>query len=275
MATEPTGALAPFHAPFGRDTFFGIRITRDPEESYAATCRILADHRARPDVALERCSEWIGGFGVESVALADDSELLYVNKGDTYDATLCYVPGRGFFVSSWGDVCEQADRDRADESDEVRCSYCGEWSERSEPCGNCGRDPQTGEPWPEPLRNVRLDTGHELRTWDTGRTTGRSMMARTNIGYELRDPAGIAVFRGEDFGPSPLHADDSDDVLRALLGFLTLRPGDTDADYFADYSAPQLEFAESSDCELLAFAYSEDGGGTFADIDDDETGADA
>ena len=271
MGHEPTGAHAPFHAPFGRDTFFGIRITRDPEESYAATCRILVDHRARPDVALERCSEWIGGFGVESVALADGTELLYVNKGDTYDATLCYVSGRGFFVSSWGDVYEQADSDHEAESGNARCSYCGEWSERSEPCGSCGRDPQTGNPWPEPLRHVQLDTGHELRTWDTGKLSA----GRTCVGYELRDAAGGVLFAGDDFRPSPLHADDSDDVLRALLGFLTLRPGDTDADYFADYSAAQLEFAESSNCEQLAFDYSEDGAGTFADIDDDEGRADA
>ena len=123
----------------------------------------------------------------------------------------------------------------------------------------------------DPLRHVRLETGHTLRTWDTGTARG----GRTRIGYELRDPAGEALFRGDDFGPSPMHADDSDDALRGLLGFLTLQPGDTDAEYFADYSDRQHEFAASSDCELLAFVYSEDGDGTFADVDDDDGRADA
>lgn len=279
MASEPTGAVAPFHAPIGRESFFGIRLTRDPEESYAAVCRILADHRARPDFALEQCSEWIDGHGAESVTLADDSELLYVNVGDTYDATLCYVPGRGFFVSSWGDVAEEAEREREEESGERRCAYCGEWSERGEACGSCGRDPDTGDPMPEALRHVQLDTGHTLRTWDTGRTTARG---RTRIGYELRDPAGEVLFRGDDFGPSPMHADDSDDALRALLGFLTLRPGDTDAEYFADYTDRQREFAASYECELLAYLYSDsiesDGCpdtagdyGAFVDLADDDS----
>jgi hypothetical protein len=269
MAPKPTGAPAPKHAPIGHDAFVSIRLTRDPDESYAAVCRILADHRARPDFALEQSSPWIDGHGVEVVALADGNELLYVNKGDTYDATLCYVPGRGFFVSSWGDEYEGADREHEEETDERRCAYCSEWCEQGEPCGSCGRDPSTGDPWPETLRHVRLDTGHTLRTWDTGRTKGTGMMARTRIGYELRDPAGTVLFRGDDFGPSPMHADDSDETLRGLLGFLTLRPGDTDRDYFADYTPAQRAFSESWDCEYLAFLYSEEGEGSFADVDDE------
>jgi len=261
------------HAPFARAEFFRIRLTRDPDEAFAAVARILAEHLARPDVALDRCSEWVDGFGVESLTLADDAELLYVNKGDTYDATLCYVPGRGFFVSSWGDVYEAADRDHEAESGERRCCYCSEWTEDpGEPCGSCGRDPETGEPWPEPLRHVRLETGHTLRTWNTGRTRGAGMMTRTRIGCELAGPDGSVLFRGDDFGPGAATADDSDEALRALLGFLTLRPGDTDREYFDAYSPEQRAFAESSDCELLALLYSEDGPGTFADVDDAEGG---
>ena len=93
------------------------------------------------------------------------------------------------------------------------------------------------------------------------------MMARARIGYELCAPNGIAVFRGVDFGPSPCHADDADETLRALLGFLTLRPGDTDREYFAAYTAEQLAFANGSECELLAYLYGEEGPGTFVDVD--------
>ena len=135
------------------------------------------------------------------------------------------------------------------------------------------RDPATGEPWPEPLRHVRLDTGHTLRTWDTGRTSGGGMMRRARIGFELRDPAGALIFQGDDFGSSPMLAIDSDEALRGLLGFLTLRPGDTDRDYFAGYSPEQLAFAGSSECEELACLYSEDGPGAFVDVDSDSEGA--
>ena len=120
------------------------------------------------------------------------------------------------------------------------------------------------------LRHVVLETGHVLRTWDTSKTVGTGMMTRTRVGYELRDRDGRRIFNGEDFGPSPMHADDADGSLRALLGFLTLRPGDADDEYFADYDERQQEFSESSDCELLAFLYSEDGEGEFVDVDDDE-----
>jgi hypothetical protein len=273
MATKPSGAEALRHGapPFSRAEFCAIRLSRDPDEALAAVCRILAES-PDPDEALAECSDWIDGHGVETLALADGTELAYVNKGDTYDATLCHVQGRGYFVASWGDVYEEADRAREEESDERRCAYCSEWSEQGEPCGSCGRDPETGDPWPEPLRHVRLELGYVLRTWDTGRTAGGGMMARSRIGYELSGPDGARLFRGTDFRGSPLHPDDSDEALRALLGFLFLRPGDTDREYFADYSAAQRAFAESSDCEYLAFLYSEEGPGTLADLDGEEGG---
>ena len=143
MASKPTGAAAPFHAPIGRESFFRIRLTRDPEEAYAAVCRILAETRD-PEEALAECSPYVDGFDVETIALADGHTLHYVNTGDTYDATLCHT-GEGFYVSSWGDVVEEADRAREEEAGERRCAYCSEWADAGEPCGSCGRDPVTGE----------------------------------------------------------------------------------------------------------------------------------
>jgi hypothetical protein len=127
----------------------------------------------------------------------------------------------------------------------------------------------------DPLRHVRLESGHTLRTWDTG----RSRNGRTCIAYELCEPSGTVLFHGDDFRPSPLHADDGDATLRALLGFLFLRPGDTDREYFEGYSRDQLRFATSDCCELLAFLYSEEvvgteNAGTFEDVEgegEDET----
>ncbi len=272
MATKATGATAPCHAPIGREAFFSIRLTRDPAQAHADASAILSEHPF-PFGALAACSDIIAGHGVESVTLADGARLLYVNKGDTYDATLCHVQGRGYFVSSWGDEYEASDRAREEEGDERRCAYCSEWSDVGEPCGACGRDPDTGNPWPEPLRHVRLDNGYTLRTWDSGKTR----RGRTRIGYELKDGfLGKTIFSDDEFCPSPCHADDADETLRGLLGFLTLRPGDTDRDYFDAYTPAQREFAASSACELLAYLYSDEGPGAFADVDaDDEGSADA
>lgn len=120
------------------------------------------------------------------------------------------------------------------------------------------------------LRHVRLDdTGYTLETWD-----GRSRGGRSYLRYRLTAPDGKVLFEGEDFGCSPLHAIDSDASLRAILGFLTLKYGDTDRDYFDDYTGPQLEFSSSSDCERLAFLFSDDpsivnseSAGRFIDVD--------
>lgn len=115
------------------------------------------------------------------------------------------------------------------------------------------------------LRHVRLEGGFTLRTWDTNRTRGGKSM----LGYELRDPVGSVLFQGEDFGCSPLHAIDSDDALRGILGFLTLRPGDTEREYFADYTEAQMDFATEHG-EWLGFLYSEEGEGKFTDLDSED-----
>ncbi len=60
------------------------------------------------------------------------------------------------------------------------------------------------------------------------------------------------IFEGDDFGPSPLHADDSLDTVAALLGFLTCKPGDTDREYFASYTPLQLDWCTSSQAENLS-----------------------
>ncbi len=103
------------------------------------------------------------------------------------------------------------------------------------------------------LRSVALD-GYRLDLWDTdrSRSDGKSL-----LGYRLSKGEGDTVFEGEDFGCSPLHAVDSDETVRALLGFLTLRPGDTDREYFAGYSARQWAFVESDAESLSLYACEE------------------
>ena len=107
----------------------------------------------------------------------------------------------------------------------------------------------------ERLRHVRLHApsgAYTLETWDGGPS---SPFGRQYVGYCLRNPQGEPLFdttlNSAPMGVSPLCAIDSDESLRDLLGFLTLRPGDTDSDYFEEYTPEQMAFAESYDCECL------------------------
>ena len=75
-----------------------------------------------------------------------------------------------------------------------------------------------------------------------------SSWPRTRVPYRLtmhdgRTPP-VVLFEGDDFGPGPMHAIDSDASVRALMVFLTLRPGDTDPDYFDAYTDAQRRFCE-------------------------------
>ena len=99
-----------------------------------------------------------------------------------------------------------------------------------------------------------------LTVWDTGRTDASGMKSR--LGYRLvADAPHLTkhskhgerwiLFEGEDFCASPLHAIDSDETIAALMSFLTLRPGDTDREYFDGYTQAQLDFCDQ-DAEALA-----------------------
>jgi len=74
-------------------------------------------------------------FGMASIALPDGRELRYVNRGDTYDETLCSYDGRAWFWSDWGTELENAEREHYEETGEERCCYCGEMAECRESSG--------------------------------------------------------------------------------------------------------------------------------------------
>jgi hypothetical protein len=61
----------------------------------------------------------------------------------------------------------------------------------------------------------------------------------------------IKLFAGMDFGVPPIHSIDGPEPVQALMNFLCLRPGDTDDNYFDDYTEAQLDFARSH-AEALA-----------------------
>lgn len=76
-----------------------------------------------------------------------------------------------------------------------------------------------------------------LTMWDAGTTDGRGS---TTIRYRLtmrENGKTIILFNAADYHGSPAVAIDSDENAAGLMGFLTLRPGDTDSEFFADDSA--------------------------------------
>jgi hypothetical protein len=48
---------------------------------------------------------------------------------------------------------------------------------------------------------------------------------------------------------------DNENVIEAIMGFVTLRPGDTDAEHFDNYTPEQLAFCHSAACEELGGCY--------------------
>lgn len=74
----------------------------------------------------------------------------------------------------------------------------------------------------------------------------------TDIAYRLTQD-GKDLFKGRQYRVGAGTCADSDDSVRGLMGFLTLRPGDTDREYFDNYTPEQMAFAEG-DAEYLQHA---------------------
>jgi hypothetical protein len=109
---------------------------------------------------------------------------------------------------------------------------------------------------PERLTWLRTANHADFRVdlWDTG---DRPPGGHVELAYRLCVADGarwVLVFSGEGFGAPPAHDLDSDAVLAAIVGFFSLRPGDTDADYFDRYTRSQLAFAEECGEELALWA---------------------
>ena len=120
------------------------------------------------------------------------------------------------------------------------------------------------------LRDVDLD-GYRLLMCDC-REPHRQGRPQQAIYYRLVHPDGWIVFEGSDFGANET---DSDDTVRSLISFLTLRKGDTDDEYFKDYTPEQLEWRDSSAEELSMWGVEpeqlEDDPFTMYEVDGEET----
>ena len=110
------------------------------------------------------------------------------------------------------------------------------------------------------MRTVKAND-YTITVSDSGK---RAEMGKAILVYSLIDPDGEELFNGADLHCSPLHAPESDESIRSLLGFLTLRLDDTDRGYFDSYTPAQLAWCQSFDCEVLS-TWADDDGPAFED----------
>lgn len=99
------------------------------------------------------------------------------------------------------------------------------------------------------LINIWRKDGFVLKVWDTN--TRDHPHGRHILAYKLYDGDEL-IFKGTDFCCSLCKAVDSVETIEGILAFLSLRPGDTDREYFDDYTPRQMEWCQSARCEELA-----------------------
>ena len=100
--------------------------------------------------------------------------------------------------------------------------------------------------WTDPDRQ-----GFRLELFDTGK---QDSYGKQTLTYEFYDQTSYPIFEGANFHCSPLHGIDSDATVGALLGFLSLRPGDTDREYFEDYTPEQMAWCLERAEQLSLYA---------------------
>lgn len=95
------------------------------------------------------------------------------------------------------------------------------------------------------LRDIDLD-GYRLQMWDPEEKFN-GVGPQNVILYRLTDPEGNVIFFDDDFASNCV---DDDDTVRSLIMWLTLQKGDTDDDYFKNYTQDQLDWRDAHAEEL-------------------------
>ena len=99
---------------------------------------------------------------------------------------------------------------------------------------------------------MNLENFEHIRTWEDDDGNGfrlelytayQTRFGKDLLAYQFFHDDSL-IFEGHDYCCSSLHSIDGDDSVAGLLAFLSLQPGDTDRDYFDDYSERQLAFAK-------------------------------
>lgn len=93
--------------------------------------------------------------------------------------------------------------------------------------------------------------GYRLEVFDLRRT---DRYGKAVVTYRLTHDGEVVFPEGADFHCSPLNSPDDDGTVAAILSFCALKPGDTDPDYFADYTPAQLAWCRRFGDELALLA---------------------
>jgi hypothetical protein len=216
-----------------------------------------------PEKVLCAANELLRGYGVEAIYFPNDSSQVvaeYVNMGDAYSITLFYDhESKDFLIDCWGDYVEGMEEEEDEEEVVDLVAVDGKWV-------NLGAVVEEEVDDEVELlvdgKWVNLeDTERFLRDWVNGNfwlvmydTNRRDSRGQSYIGYRFYHGTEL-IFSGEDFSGSPMHADDSDATVASLLHFLSLRPGDTDQEYFESYTQRQLEWCQEFGEELGYLAH--------------------
>ncbi|MFI6326513.1 hypothetical protein ACIBG8_53955 [Nonomuraea sp. NPDC050556] len=97
-----------------------------------------------------------------------------------------------------------------------------------------------------------IDAEHQLELWPTGRTDD----GRTRWHYRLSSK-NRTIFSAQDITSGAGAVLTTDELIRSartILAFLTLCPGDTDAEYFDAYTRTQITWRDSHAEDLSLFA---------------------
>lgn len=86
-----------------------------------------------------------------------------------------------------------------------------------------------------------------ITLWGTGI---RDKWCKQICDYSMK-VKGKVLFKGTDFCPSPFHKLTTKAPWVDLAGWMTLKEGDTDQEYFKDYTKEQLDWTKSELCNEL------------------------
>ncbi|WP_084965911.1 hypothetical protein [Thermoactinospora rubra] len=97
-----------------------------------------------------------------------------------------------------------------------------------------------------------IDNDHQLELWPAGRTDDGRIRWRYRLSRKNR-----TIFAGSEIASAVGAVLTSAELIRAartVLSFLTLREGDTDAEYFASYTRAQIAWRDEFAEELSLYA---------------------
>ena len=88
-----------------------------------------------------------------------------------------------------------------------------------------------------------ISYAHLAYLWEKLDVINWEKQGKRRLSYSLKYK-GEEIFAGTEFFIPEAWAVDSDHTMAALLGHLSVKPGDTDVEHFDLYSPEQLEFVE-------------------------------